>query len=107
VVYKAKVIHTIRRLMQRAMSLKYSIRLRNTKLALLQLNFLRKPNCLSFTFVTFKQENGFKGTVFPRIEAPASISTTTSDPQPVFKARLVLEHAHYDELTVTCISQKQ
>ena len=45
---------------------------------------------------------------------PASVSTITSDPRPVFEARpvfkagLVLEHPHYDELTVTlCISQKQ
>jgi len=52
-------------------------------------------------------------TVFPRIEAPAS-TIITSDPWPVFearsvfKARRVLEHPHYDELTVTlCISQKQ
>ena len=47
-------------------------------------------------------------TVFPRIEAPTSTSTITSDPRSVFKARRVLEHPHYDEPTVTlCISQKQ
>ena len=39
--------------------------------------------------------------IFPRIEAPASISTITSDPRPVFQARLILVHPHYDELAVT------
>ena len=43
----------------------------------------------------------FKATAFPRIEAPASISTITSDPRPVFeawlvfKARLLFEEIRY------------
>jgi len=48
-------------------------------------------------------------TVFPRIEARSSSSTITSDPrpvfkaQPIFKARLVLIHPHYNEWMVTLV----
>jgi len=40
-------------------------------------------------------------TVFPPTAPPVSISTITSDPRPVFQARLVLVHPHYDERMVT------